>query len=232
MIIIPARIGSSRVTKKMLRNIKGKQVIQHTVNNVLRANVDEIVVATDSEFIAELDLGVKTILMTTVECANGTERCAYIAEQLNLANSEPVINVQGDKWDVNPEAVVKIHGYLKNVLPSEKHKCMITMHEDITDTELHNPSIIKVVVNNNKRALFFTRCPIKGGYKHTGIYGYHVAFFKQYMFYYKSRILENNESLEQMRVLENGGEVLCPYFKGNSGGSINTEVDLLRANKL
>jgi len=231
MIIIPARINSHRVKNKMLRKIKGKPVIQHTVENALKSEIDRIIVATDSDIIAGMDFDSRVEIVNTknIICENGTERCAYIATKLKLSNSDSIINVQGDNWNVNPDAIKKVNYLLDNIPVYNKHRAMISMYEDITDKEMHDESVIKVIINRNNKALFFTRYPITFAKKHCGIYGYNVSFLTYYKAW-KNKSLEKSESLEQMRTLENDGIVYCYEFNDKAGDSINTEHDLLVAN--
>ncbi len=216
--IIPARYESSRFPGKMLTSICGKPMIHHVVSQVQKATMlDEVQVATDDERIADIiqSLGIKAV-MTDPELASGTDRIAVAAEQIN---TDIVVNIQGDEPLINPEDIDQV----VNLLIQNEDAVMSTLAKRIVDAELlHDPNVVKVIFNKNKEALYFSRYPIPyirntedqskwpelhPFYQHIGLYGYRKSFLLQAAAWPKSP-LESAESLEQLRVLENGFKIL------------------------
>lgn len=233
VIIIPARLNSGRLPHKPMRTIDGTSIIEHTFTNTVKALcADRVIVAVDNVEVENhcRSFGAATVNTNGIEFNNGTERCAYIANQLGLGNSTAVINVQGDNWNVNPDAIDELATNLLHCHAPVKHSTMFCMHEELKFDQLHDPSVVKVVVDNKDYALFFTRLPVRQSHKHCGIYGYHVSFLNYYMSMPSLR-LEKAEALEQMRVLDNGGNVYCPKLKTaqTAGQSINCPDDLAKA---
>lgn len=233
IIIIPARLKSGRVPRKMLEKIGDKSVIEHTYSRTLRAQcATRVVIAVDDD---EVEAHCKhfcpaVINTKELEFNNGTERCAHIADELGFANSVKIINVQGDNYDVKPAAIDNMAKILTACSAHNKQNTMFCMCEDLSDREVQDSSVVKVLRNTSEHSLFFTRLPVQGAQKHCGIYGYHVSFLHTYMDM-DARDLERAEALEQMRVLENGGFVYCPHLPGamRAGDSINVMQDLERA---
>jgi 3-deoxy-manno-octulosonate cytidylyltransferase (CMP-KDO synthetase) len=244
-IIIPARLNSARVQHKMLRDIQGRTVIEHTVNRTREAAARlgaELYVITDADEISDKladYTGVKIldsrIINPTYAPVNGTERVALAAEYLNSKPSDVIINVQGDKYGIVAEAVVQLAQHIEEhsfVMASRKHDTLYCLCENLSHEEATSGGVVKVVTTRDDRALFFTRAPVANAKKHCGIYGYYACFLNTYL-HMPARALEKNEGLEQMRVLENGGNVHCPELQmiPTAGRAINCEQDLAYANR-
>jgi len=240
-IVIPARLNSRRVPRKPLQVIKGGYVIEWTCRNAMVAAAElgaEVIVATDSEDVHRVvkRMGIRVIVTDDGDrrVENGTERLALVAEYLKLPLSEIVINVQGDNWEVSPIAIRQLAAHMKaHSFGSlyRRHRTLYCLCEELADGDRDKNSIVKVVTCANDNALFFTRANVLHAHKHCGIYGQYVSFLHTYT-QMEQRTLERNESLEQMRVLENGGIVCCPKLTGIStaGRSINVPEDLIEAN--
>lgn len=223
LIVIPARLHSSRIPRKVLADINGKPMIQVVYEHVVEANLEaEIIVAVDHPEVKEVVDGFGQSMMTD-NCVNGTERCARVCNEFGYTNGTWVINVQGDNAGLNPKALVKLHDNL--IYSHDSIRSIYCMHEDITPEEMHDDGIIKVVTNLNDEAVWFTRQPVPLADKHSGIYGYTAAFLHQYVKWGEGRF-EQAERLEQMRVIENGGTISCKKLDFSSGLSINTPKDL------
>lgn len=210
--IIPARFASTRFPGKPLVNIKGKPMIQHVYEQSLKASLQKVVIATDDEriFNAAKSFGAE-VLMTRENHQNGTERCAEVMQQIGN-NFDACINIQGDEPFINPEQINLVATLLQ-------HKANIaTLVKQIaTSEDLNNPNIVKAVLNKNHEALYFSRYAIpyvrngnaedilKHGkfYKHIGIYGFQKSVLQELVKLPVS-FLEQTESLEQLRWLENG----------------------------
>jgi 3-deoxy-manno-octulosonate cytidylyltransferase (CMP-KDO synthetase) len=211
--IIPARLGSTRMPQKMLADINGKPLIQHTYEHAKKATVlDELIVATDSREIFETvkEFGGKAV-MTSKHNKSGTDRAADAARNIDC---DIVVNIQGDEAFVPAEAI----SLAVEVLNDNAEAVMGTIACPIVSEEEYlDRNVVKVVIDNRGKALYFTRAPVphsKSGkmdpkspcYKHMGIYSYRREFLLNYADLGTSA-LEDAEDLEQLRALENGFEI-------------------------
>jgi 3-deoxy-manno-octulosonate cytidylyltransferase (CMP-KDO synthetase) len=210
--IIPARWASSRFPGKPLHPLLGKPLLQHVFERAtLCTELDELVIATDDDRIAALceRIGAK-VIQTRSDHPSGTDRIAEAAEKCEAATH--VINIQGDEPLLEPELVDTLARELRNNcdLP------MITAGSSLDNPELiADPNIVKLVIDQHKNALYFSRSPIPfrrseipslPTYRHLGIYGYQVDFLKHFITLPPSS-LEIAEGLEQLRALENGATI-------------------------
>lgn len=245
-IVIPARYGSSRLPGKPLLLIGGKPMIAHVCERALEAGASEVVVATDDERIGEAitGLGVKAV-MTRPDHNSGTERIAEVADILAWADSELIVNVQGDEPLMRPELIRR----LAKVLAVQGEAEVATLAAPITErAEVFNPNAVKVVLDRNGHALYFSRAPIPWhrdsfaadddglpeGFvylRHIGIYAYTAGFLRRYVRWPASR-LESIESLEQLRILWSGERIrVLPVERAPEAG-VDTEADLHRVKNL
>ena len=212
-VIIPSRYGSVRFPGKALAQIKGKSLIVRVAQRVkLAANIDFIAVATDDEriFNTAKDAGFEAFM--TPECKSGTDRIAFIAKN-HLKDFDIFINVQGDEPLINPLLIGRLAAELKN----DKALNFITAAYPFNDpAQAKDPNNVKVVFDKNGFALLFSRSLIPYNrndealdtvyHKHIGIYGYKRDFLISFAAQDPSR-LEQIESLEQLRALENGQRI-------------------------
>jgi 3-deoxy-manno-octulosonate cytidylyltransferase (CMP-KDO synthetase) len=207
--IIPARWASSRFPGKPLHPLLGKPLLQHVFERAtLCTELDELVIATDDDRIAALceRIGAK-VIQTRSDHPSGTDRIAEAAEKCEAATH--VINIQGDEPLLEPELVDTLARELRNNCDIP----MITVGSSLDNPELiADPNIVKLVIDRNQNALYFSRSPIPfrrsdtpslPTYRHLGIYGYQVDFLKHFITLPPSS-LEIAEGLEQLRALENG----------------------------
>ena len=233
--VIPARWGSKRFEGKVLADLCGKPIIQHVWENARRAKtLDDLVVAADNENIIKVveGFGGKAIF-TSPDQPSGTDR---LAEVINPLDIKIAVNIQGDEPLIRPIMIDS----LVMALEGEKAAQMATMIKRIEDkSEITNPNVVKVVIDRNGYALYFSRSPIpydreaqEGGekfptyYKHIGIY----AFTKDFLFIFRNlphSSLEGAEKLEQLRVLEYGHRIKTVETKFDTVG-IDTPEDLER----
>ena len=213
--IIPARWGATRFEGKVLANLLGKPVIQHVWENAKRAKtLDDLVVACDDERIMKVveRFGGKAVY-TSPDQPSGTDR---LAEVVNPMDVDIAVNIQGDEPLIKPILIDNLVITLQN----EKLAQMATVIKKIEDAaELTNSNVVKVVVDKNGYAMYFSRYSIPynrtGGqekenkpvyFKHIGLY----AFTKDFLFTFRNlpkSSLENAEKLEQLRVLEYGYKI-------------------------
>lgn len=205
--IIPARYQATRFPGKPLFPILGKPLVQHVYERVSAAkNITEAIVATDDRriFDAVQAFGGR-VIMTSPDHPTGTDRLAEVARGLDC---ELVVNVQGDEPLMSPELVDRAVAHFGAIPDFRMGSAMtpITVEEDIA-----NPNVVKVVVSQTGRALYFTRHPVPyrraqtGApcYQHIGFYVYKREFLLEFAAMPPTP-LERTESLEQLRALENG----------------------------
>lgn len=212
IVIIPARLGSTRLPRKVLADIHGKPLIWHVWNRVMQANKpDAVYIATDADEVAQVAeaFGAR-VVMTSPDCRSGTERIAQAARSLT---ADGIINVQGDEPLVDPQMIDSLIENWDMSLAD-----LITPVFPVHDiSEVLNPNIVKVARDARGRALYFSRSPIPyvrdlpqdawlsraQFWGHIGVYGYTHAALSQYPELPVSP-LETAEALEQLRFLDAG----------------------------
>ncbi|BDC98342.1 3-deoxy-manno-octulosonate cytidylyltransferase [Persicobacter psychrovividus] len=217
IVVIPARLQSTRLPRKILLEIQGKPIVQWVYEKALAADgIDAVFIATDAEEIRDRCLSfTENIIMTSVDCQSGTDRIAEAAQQME---AEVIINVQGDEPQIPSEIITQLAAEFK----SDSTLPMASVMTPIKRCEtLNNPNNVKVITNQSGHAIYFSRSPIpfyrdrieelQSGYvpedlqyfKHLGIYGYRKSFLLKYAQMAPS-YLEGVEKLEQLRAIENG----------------------------
>ncbi len=210
--VIPARYASTRFPGKPLIDIGGKSMI-HRVYEQCKSTVSliDVIVATDDSRIADhvLSFGGKVVL-TNINHQSGTDRCAEVVAQYT-GTCDAVINIQGDEPFINPVQIELLAQALQN--PSTQ---IVTLFKKIkTNDDVQNPNVVKVIADVNNNAIYFSRAAIpyrrNHGFeivynKHVGIYGYRKDVLEQ-ITKLPLGILEQAESLEQLRWVENGYKI-------------------------
>ncbi|MBI2479570.1 MAG: 3-deoxy-manno-octulosonate cytidylyltransferase [Planctomycetia bacterium] len=218
-IVIPARLESTRLPRKLLLRETGKPLIQHTYEAACRAKLPlGVRVAADHEEIAKVvrDFG-GNVEMTDPNAPSGTDRVAEVARHLN--DADVIVNVQGDEPEIAGSAIDLAIGLLE----SNPAAVMSTLATPIRSrTQLNDPACVKVVFDASKRAMYFSRSPIPHArqwddslleaepphfYQHVGLYAYRREFLLKLAEMQPSS-LEQIERLEQLRVLEAGHQIL------------------------
>ncbi len=233
--IIPARYASTRLPGKPLKLIAGRPMIQWVYEQAKKAEIPtEVIVATDDVRVYDTVLAFGgNACMTREDHPNGTSRLAEVAEK--FPDADVIVNVQGDEPMIPPEIIDR----LANAFAEEPELKMATMKAQMQESEYGDPSAVKVVTDQNGYALYFSRSLLpyprnKSNlfkvYKHVGIYAYTRTFLMQYAAMAPTP-LEQVESLEQLRVLENGYKikVLESSFQGVG---VDTQADLDAVNKI
>jgi len=235
--IIPARYASSRFPGKPLIDIAGKSMIRRVYEQAAKSSLlSKVVVATDHQEIYDhvIKFG-GNVCLTSEDHASGTDRCyeALLAQQEKF---DYVINIQGDEPFIDREQI----DLLANRLDGKTEIATLVKVIDVPD-QLFNPSEVKVTLNKNKEALYFSRSAIPhirntsedqwmskyNFVKHVGMYGYRSDILEQITKLEVSS-LEKAESLEQLRWLENGFKILTVETMVETMG-IDTPEDLLKA---
>jgi len=236
VVVIPARLASSRLPNKVLLDLAGKSVLQRVYEQAIQAEgIDAVYIATDSiEIQHACQPFTDNILMTASTHQSGTDR---IAEAIGQISCNVVVNVQGDEPFIDPTLISAVaHALIQHNAPMSSAMKRINSIQD-----LQNPNCVKVVVNQQQQALYFSRSPIPydrdilleesiknySYYRHIGIYGYTKTFLQQYSQMPMSP-LEQREKLEQLRVLEHGFRIQMVETQESSLG-IDTAEDYQKA---
>ncbi len=231
--VIPARLGSTRLPRKVLREIAGKPMVEWVWRAaVASSQMDEVVVATDS---AEVEDACRArgipVAMTSPECASGSDRVYEVSRQIA---AEIYVNIQGDEPLLTPD-----HFAPMLALFARPEVQVSTISVPCPAGDIANPNAVKVVAAADGRALYFSRSTIPfdrdrigftGYRKHLGLYAYRKAALEQFAALAPSP-LEQIERLEQLRLLENGISIYVGHAEGDTIG-VDTEDDLQRVNEI
>ncbi len=235
--VIPARWGSTRFEGKVLARLKGKYLIQHVWERARKSkSLDSVLIACDDERImkAAEEFGAKAV-MTSKRHVSGTDR---IAEAVGPMAVKVVVNIQGDEPLIEP----KLIDHLVQTILDDRSCLMATAVKAIENKEeLDNPNVVKVTIDQNRNALYFSRSVIPHNrdkkkfddinyLKHLGIYAYRKEFLLKFKDLPKSH-LESVEKLEQLRVLEAGYKIKTIETNADTIG-VDTPEDLARVERL
>ena len=238
--IIPSRYASTRFPGKPLAMIKGKTMIRRVCEQAWKSKLDAVVVATDDMRIADevLSFGGQYVL-TNPNHRSGTDRCREALDILDI-QYDAVINIQGDEPFIDPRQIDLLVDLI-----SQENTPIASLAKRIGDEDdLFSPNTVKVVMDKEGKALYFSRNPIpfmrneaqgkwleKGDfYQHIGIYAYKSEILRQVAAMQPSR-LELAESLEQLRWLENGLSIRMAVTEYENV-SVDTLSDLVKAEQL
>lgn len=235
--VIPARYGSTRLPAKVLADLKGKPMVQRVYERAKRAQrLDRVIVATDDERIVTVvrSFGGEAV-MTSPDISSGTDRVAAVAESVE---GDIFVNIQGDEPLMAPEMIDEGVAVVANN-PGVVVGTLIRMLDRSED--LTNPAVVKVVVDANGEALYFSRSPIPHlrdepniaawpghapYFKHIGLYVFRKDFLKIFTKLPASP-LERTEKLEQLRILESGYRIRTAVTSYDSI-PVDTAEDLKR----
>jgi 3-deoxy-manno-octulosonate cytidylyltransferase (CMP-KDO synthetase) len=240
LVVIPARLGSTRLPRKPLADIGGKPMVIRVAERAKQSLAQSVVVATDSpEIQAACDEHRIECLLTSADHPTGTDRIAEVAQLLKLPSSALVVNVQGDEPLIPPELINQVANTL-----AEHDQCAIsTVAVPITDpSEINNPNMVKVVLNRSGEALYFSRAPIPfvrdpqtnqkiEHLRHLGIYAYRADFLQAYT-RLEPAPPEQAEALEQLRALWNGYRIAVHTALEAPPAGVDTPEDLERVRQL
>ena len=226
--VIPARLASTRLPRKMLRDVLGKPLIGVVYEAVrLSPMLSEVIIATDSdEIMSVCQQHGWDARLTSSQHRSGTERVHEIA---NTEGADVYINVQGDEPLVRAEQIASLLQVMEN--PGAQVGTLMT---PAADEDIRNPNAVKVVTDSNGRALYFSRATIPFDrdnsspqyFKHLGLYAYRKPALDKFVSLSES-FLEKSERLEQLRFLENGIPIYVGETPYDSVG-VDTEEDLRR----
>jgi 3-deoxy-manno-octulosonate cytidylyltransferase (CMP-KDO synthetase) len=246
IVIIPARLASTRLPRKPLADIGGVPMVVRVARNAAASGARRVIVAADSEEIINgcAAHGIESVL-TSADHPTGTDRLAEAAGRLGLAPQDIVVNVQGDE-PMMPAAVVR---EAADVLAVRTDCEIATAAHPISDAaELFDPNVVKVVTDAAGRALYFSRAPIPWSrdafatgrdtlpaslpaLRHVGLYAYRAAFLLRFPALARPAI-EEHESLEQLRALAHGIGIAVFLLSGALPPGVDTPQDLARVRAL
>ena len=209
-------------------------MVVRVAERAAKSGASEIIIATDFEKImhAAAEHNIKAV-MTCIDHTSGTDRIAEVAQQLGWTDDEIVVNVQGDEPLIDPTLIQEVAAHL-----AQSHDAVMATacHAIHDEASLLNPNIVKVVIDANGNALYFSRAPIPyprddfykqniQAFRHIGIYAYRVGFLKQYAKLAVTE-LEKIESLEQLRVLHHGYKIGVTITQNAPARGVDTQEDL------
>ncbi len=244
-VVIPARHGSTRLPGKPLLPIAGKPMVVRVAERAAQSGAQQIWVATDHHTIANVvrEHGFKACLTKDTH-ASGTDRIAEVAQQHGWPDDTIVVNVQGDEPLMPPDLIRAVAGHLH-----DHPECAIATacHAIHDEASLRNPNVVKVVLDNNGNALYFSRAPIPWPrdafaqqqafpadlpvLRHIGIYAYRVSFLRAYGQLAPAAI-EQFEALEQLRALYYGYRIGVVVAAEAPPAGVDTEQDLHAARQI
>lgn len=243
-VIIPARLASSRLPNKPLADIAGKPMVVRTAQRAALSGAVRVIVATDHEDIARAceQHGVE-VCMTRCDHPSGTDRIAEVAAKLQLPADAVVVNVQGDEPLIDPDLIAATAQQVSPDCP------MATAAHPIQDmADVFNPNVVKVVLNQANRALYFSRAAIPWArdafaisketmpsaylpLRHIGLYAYQNQFLQTFPNLTVSP-LEQIEALEQLRVLWHGAAIAVHVTAHSPAVGVDTPEDLQRVRQI
>lgn len=234
-VLIPARLGSTRLPDKPLADLGGQPLVIRVLERARASGAASVCVATDSEQVASCvhEAGGE-VVMTRPDHSSGTDRLVEAVAALDLESDEIVVNLQGDE----PLMPVSAMHRVVEVLAADPHARMATLWEAIEhEAQWRDPNVVKVVVDERGHALYFSRAPIPwprgpafqsgDACRHVGLYAYRCSALSAWPRLPACR-LETLESLEQLRALNAGWAIACAPAPEPIPAGIDTQEDLER----
>ena len=244
-VVIPARYASERLPGKMLLDLAGQSMLQRVWQRAMESSAESVVIATDDErIVATGESFGAQVVMTSADHQSGSDRIAECATYLGWPDDHLVVNLQGDEPLMPPACLDQLA-----VLLDSRQDCEVaSLYWPITDAEeVKNPNAVKVVVDADGTALFFSRSPIPyargfAGFdgalaagiewkRHLGLYAYRLEALRRYTAC-EPTPLEMAERLEQLRIMEQGGRIVMAQACEFIPAGIDTAEDLERVRNL
>ena len=239
--LIPARRASTRLPDKVLADLAGKPMVVHVADKARASGARMVVVATDdSAVLAAVENHGHRALMTRSDHSSGTDRLAEATTLLGLSDDELVVNVQGDEPLISPLLIGAVAGELEC-----RADCSMATacHALASAAEMFNPNIVKVVLDRQNTALYFSRATIPWArdafaagfnttipaglpiHRHMGIYAYRAGFLKTFP-QLAAAPIEQFEALEQLRALWHGHRIAVLVSAATAAPGVDTAADL------
>lgn len=236
MIIIPARMASTRFPNKVLADIGGLPMVVRTAKQVM--HLDDVVVAADDEKIIDVcrSHGIKAMLTSTTH-KSGTDRINECAQLLDIDDDELVINIQADEPFIEPEVLISLIDRLNSLKEDGRVFIMASCYNAINAEAAEDPNLVKVIMDADHNAIYFSRSMIpynRSGaatyFGHIGIYGFTKNSLHTFCSLDDAPI-EDIEKLEQLRAIYHGRKISMVKV-ASTGFGIDTEEDLARAKEI
>ncbi|MBK8162326.1 MAG: 3-deoxy-manno-octulosonate cytidylyltransferase [Gammaproteobacteria bacterium] len=246
IVVIPARYASTRLPGKPLRLLAGKPMIEHVCRRARASGADEVIVATDDDRIAQAVRGFGArACLTAQDHPSGTDRLAEVARLLDLPDDQVLVNLQGDEPLMPPALIDQVAADLA----AHGAASIATLCEPVgTAEELFDPHVVKVVLDEQGYALYFSRAVIPwhrdafaistrelpagaAHHRHIGLYAYRAGFIREFV-EWEPCALERTEMLEQLRALWRGHRIHVGIAREKPGPGVDTERDLERVEEL
>jgi 3-deoxy-manno-octulosonate cytidylyltransferase (CMP-KDO synthetase) len=238
-VVIPARLGSTRLPRKVLRAINGRPLVQYTWEAAQKAGADEVVIATDDDEVLDACRGFGAdVRMTDAAHSSGTDRVNEIARAAGWSADCIVVNLQGDE-PLMPPLLIRHAAELLATDPGAQIASLCHAIHSVEDWL--NPNVVKVVMNTAHHALYFSRAPIPWkrtgatrdrpqlpeglAFRHIGLYAYRVEALSRFSAL-QAAALEECEALEQLRALANGFRIRMGVADAPPPRGVDTEEDL------
>jgi 3-deoxy-manno-octulosonate cytidylyltransferase (CMP-KDO synthetase) len=246
VVLIPARLGSSRLPDKPLADLAGLPMVVRVAQRAMQSGASEVVVAADDARILDACAlhGVSAVL-TRTDHPSGSDRLAEACDRLGYSDDTVVVNVQGDEPLIDPTLVRAVADELRR-----RPDCVMSTAAHAIDTtqDFLNPNVVKVVLDRQQTALYFSRAPIAwwrdgmgsgvpvalplpAPLRHIGVYGYRAGFLRRFPTLQPAPI-ELTESLEQLRTLWHGERIAVHVSAVAPGPGVDTRADLERVRAL
>ncbi len=244
-VLIPARLASTRLPDKPLADIAGLPMVVRVAQRAEQSSAAQVVVAADSARIADAcsKHGVRAVL-TRADHPSGSDRLAEACEHLGLARDDVVVNVQGDEPLIDPALIDAVAALLQQ---RPQASMSTAAHPIASVADFTNPNVVKVVLQADGLALYFSRAPIpwwRDGFaqgvnalpdpaplRHVGIYGYRAGFLREFPRMPQAPV-ESCEALEQLRALWHGHRIAVHVTDRAPGAGVDTPEDLERVRQL
>jgi 3-deoxy-manno-octulosonate cytidylyltransferase (CMP-KDO synthetase) len=237
LILIPSRMGATRLPGKPLLKINNLSIISHVFKRAEEANIGEVVVATDDrEIFKDVIRNGGRAILTNKNHKTGTDRIYEAYEKLDIKNVDYILNLQGDEPDINKDDIINLNNFMIN--QDAELGTLAAKIED--DKMLNNKNIVKVITDkkleesNFPTALNFTRDNLSIDYQniyhHIGIYSYKANILKKFISFDQT-INEKKNKLEQLRALDNKLKINVALAKSSPIG-VDTEEDYLAIKKI
>jgi 3-deoxy-manno-octulosonate cytidylyltransferase (CMP-KDO synthetase) len=244
-VVIPARFASTRLPGKPLLEIAGKPMVIRVAEQAAKSGAQQIIIATDHQpIVATAQQHGYEACMTRADHVSGTDRIAEVASQLGWADETIVVNVQGDEPLIPPQL---IHTVAKHLHDHPECAIATACHPIHDEASMRNPNIVKAVIDKHGNALYFSRAPIpypRDAFatsasipnelpilRHIGIYAYRASFLRIYG-QLTPAVIEQAESLEQLRALWHGYRIGIAITQDAPPSGVDTEADLQNARAL
>ena len=239
VVVIPARLASTRLPNKPLADIAGKPMVVRVAERALMSGASRVVIAVDDQSIFDackahgLD-----VMLTSKDHSTGTDRLSEVVRKLNLQDDEIVVNVQGDEPLIPPDLITDVAKTLSQHPQASIATAALAIHDP---AEINNPNVVKVVMSQSHQALYFSRSAIPFSrnpeqhqaqhYRHIGMYAYRASFLKKFSQLPPAPI-EEAEALEQLRALWHGHAIQVLLTDEAPPPGVDTTEDLERVRQV